>query len=474
MSALLAVGSTLLLITGTWPTAPPLGGPPAANPRPILEEARVAADAEAVPDRKALLLAEVGGSQVRAGDRDGARRTLAEATAVAGTIEGPRAQVWACLAIARSYLLIPDTDGARRAARTVEEPVGTNRVLVEITRLQADAGDLPGARHTVTLITDRQSAYALWHIAVAQVRAGDLFGAQKTLAESPLNQGPLTACDYELEVARHHARAGRFEEARRAIQAARRLHDENYARQGELARLSGLVGFALRQAAAGDPAGALALTRSIPPKTPVGVSVQYHYRTLAKYQARYGTAREAVRFALDLSGVDIQTAALREVADELTARGDAAGAQQALTEAQTLIRAARAGEVETYTVTAVHAGLGDFAAARKALDADPKIHPFARCGTLRLIAARQAATGDRDGARATLRDTMAILDEWAAKDEVAGAYRLAYDGLVRAGGLDEATARAKRLSHPLARAYALLGAAEGLLPPFERFPILDD
>jgi RNA polymerase sigma factor (sigma-70 family) len=477
-SSLLALGLVLagagasVLVAGGRPPAapPPRAGSMPATPRTYLEQAREAALAADVPHDRAFLLAQIGGSQARAGDRDGARRTLAEAVEAAGTIDKPFDQQVTCWVIARSYLLVPDADGARKAAQAAN--AGADAVLVDLAGLQADNGDLAGARQTATL-TFRPHSNALFQIATAQARAGDIDGGWRTFAESQLNND-LSQSQFLLAVAQGHARAGRFDEARRAIKEARQHHDKNYAPQGELMRVSALVNFALAQAAAGDPAVALALSRSIPPKAPVGVSVQYHYRTLAKYQARYSAAPGAIKFALELHGADIQAAALREVADELAARGDFAGERKALTQALAVARAATPGQVESFTLVAAHAGLGDFAAARKALQSDAQMHPSARCAYLRLIAQRQVAAGDKTGARATLRDALTILDEQVAKvDDIAApvvGYRFTLDALVRAGGLGEALARARRLSHPLTRGYALLGTAEGLLPPYKRYP----
>src|SRR5205809_923079 len=103
----------MLLALGLGPAgaAPPPANESNSAARAIIEEARTAARLVDAPDRKAALLAEVGGAQARAGDRDGARTTLPEAMEVVDAIPQQSAQLQPCAAIAGAYLLLSDVDG---------------------------------------------------------------------------------------------------------------------------------------------------------------------------------------------------------------------------------------------------------------------------------------------------------------------------------------------------------------------------
>lgn len=168
-------------------TALPLAASAAVDARSqrVITQVLEAAKAQPDADRRAELLIRVAGVQVLAGDTETARQTVAG-------IEDARLQAQGTAAIAMGLALRGDLDAALSSARHPERPDIHVFVLVRIAEALVSNFDTDGAtrvfdraRQVVQEIPaeyDRARVRLLLDLARRQAEAGDLRGGDRTLA----------------------------------------------------------------------------------------------------------------------------------------------------------------------------------------------------------------------------------------------------------------------------------------------------
>ena len=183
---------------------------------------------------------------------------IAEAFSTVRSIGDDGWQAWALANIAAEQAKAGDSDGA---ARSMAEALSAARssgwrqasALADIAGAQAKAGDIAGALSTARSMGDADNrADALSRIAEAQAEAGDIAGALST-ARSIREGGNWGKPSALSGIAAEQAKAG---DTAGALNTARSIGDADY-RAGALSRI------AAEQAEAGDTAGALNTARSI-------------------------------------------------------------------------------------------------------------------------------------------------------------------------------------------------------------------
>ena len=157
----------------------------------------------------AMAYMRIAREQGRAGDLAGARETFAEARKVA--------------------VQFPDEDGAYYEGEILYIPVSKERFYRDLSRSQADAGDIAGAKETTSWILDDEKNGAYFYIAVAQAKSGDISGAMETADQVPNNTMLSRSYTYGC-IAREQARvgdvAGALESFIQARVIAARIDDE--------------------------------------------------------------------------------------------------------------------------------------------------------------------------------------------------------------------------------------------------------
>jgi RNA polymerase sigma factor (sigma-70 family) len=150
------------------------------------KEARKAAE-KAGDD--APVLGAIATAQVRAKDREGAKKTVQEILKIAGNLpegdpgtgeDGSR-RAAAFGAAARVLAEMGDVKEARQAADALKEPRWKSNALSNIATAQVKAGDLKGALQTAEAIEEEyQKGEALSEVVTAQLRSGELKTGRKT------------------------------------------------------------------------------------------------------------------------------------------------------------------------------------------------------------------------------------------------------------------------------------------------------
>jgi tetratricopeptide (TPR) repeat protein len=142
--------------------------------------------------------------------------------------------------------------GAARSSIAQLDALNQDAAYASLARLQAQKGDVVGAKQTAGVIKDASSLWSAYqHIAVAQAARGDLAGALQTAQEPNAPSTTLAA------VAAAQAESGSVSAAGTTAQS---LPDEKD-------RRAALVGVSVARAKAGDPGPLLALAAA---QSPVG------------------------------------------------------------------------------------------------------------------------------------------------------------------------------------------------------------
>jgi RNA polymerase sigma factor (sigma-70 family) len=135
------------------------------------------------------LLGAIATAQLRAKDREGAKKTVQEILKIAGDLpegvpgtgqDGSR-RAAAFGAAARVLAEMGDVKQARQVADALKEPRWKSNALNNIATAQVNAGDLKGALQTAEAIEgEYQKGEALNDVLTAQVRSGDLKAGRQT------------------------------------------------------------------------------------------------------------------------------------------------------------------------------------------------------------------------------------------------------------------------------------------------------
>lgn len=126
-------------------------------------------------DARADALVEIAVAQARTGDVNGARRTAQD-------IDPLRNKELASAQIAMGCAGTGDIEGARSMLDTVSNDVAKSAILGSIANAQARKGDVVATRAAARLVTGAFKAEADLNVALAQAKAGDIAGAEATIA----------------------------------------------------------------------------------------------------------------------------------------------------------------------------------------------------------------------------------------------------------------------------------------------------
>jgi RNA polymerase sigma factor (sigma-70 family) len=478
---LLGVGS---LAHGVFPTTaavalkpddPPKAGPlQPAKPKGPREHFSAVLDAVRTVENKTervVLLIRVAQARAVAGDAAGAKENLGQALDLAdGLDDTPRGI--ALREIAQSSLRLGDVTGALAVAEKFKTASHRNQLLFMLAGMQADAGDLAGARKTAATITDDQRDGAIEAVGRAEARAGDVTAALKTA--DALKHQPLSRAGVLDELALAQAKAGDRKAAAESLEESLRLNVATLADAGQ--RASARAGAAVRQAEIGDVVGALKAAAAFGPGDRSAILGQ-----IAVVQAKKGDVSGAMRTLGDIPEAGTRARVMLDIA---TAQGvglDRAGAEKSLLAAADIAGTLQwaAGAALHDNIRAVRAGVqvatGDIPGALTSAGAVTSDR--ARCMALLEIARAQLKAKNAKAALDTLGRAMKAADgypegeanqggiitlvpAWALiKGSVASRVAAA---AAEAGGEVEARVWAAGQKSPFVKIMALLGVAKGV------------
>ena len=443
---------------------------PAFEARTVLLQARSAASTIGQSHTRARALREIAWAQHRAGDRTEALHTLESATLAGLRIEDENWRLDAVADVLFLQIHMGDTAGARTraaslfhglvpsplpwllleadqpaAARVLMnelEPQRRPELLAAIAVMQARGGNRPASTATMkdaialaTGLTQEQKSYALFTLVRASAELRDVSGARQLVQLVGDRAWHAAALD---QVATAEARAGDVTAARQTAQA---IASNDY-------RQVALIHIGQAQASAGDVQGALTTAALSPAHARARIQ-----REVARAQAAGGDVTSARATASAIAEEGEKAAALRVIVRALLARGDVKGAQTTLVLLPPISQTFVLGEVAAAQVRA-----GDVAGAlamARAVRGDD-YGPMA----LRDVAIAQAAVGDVAAARHT---AATIGDARFEYQTTAEALRQISAIQAKAGDFKGAVAAALAQTAPAPKAFALLGAAQGLL-----------
>ena len=440
---------------------------------------KVAEAIDATSDR-ARMLSSIAAKQATAGDKTGARDTIAQALQTAQAIKYADGRAEALHEIAMAQVAADDKTGAKetiaQALQTARENQNTfdrrmmsnldrARVVVEIITTQAETGDIAGALQTTGVIEHAYTrARALRKIAEAQAVADDKTGTRNTLAQALQSAQAIKFSSYRAtalrKIATVQAAAGDKTGARstitQALQAAQAI---KYA-DGRARTLSSI---ATAQASAGDETGArntiaqafqtartmeysgnrasvlreIALAQAETGNVALALQAAgaienafkraWALREIALAQAETADLAEAFQISRAIEEASNRARALRKIAAAQTSAGDKTGARNTLAQTVQTARAIENASIRARKlrkIAAAQATAGDKSSARntmaQALQAARKIqYAFGRAQTLRNSAATQAETGDIAGALQTAQAVENAYERAWALSEIA-------------------------------------------------------
>ena len=444
---------------------------PAFEARTVLLQARSAASTIGQTHTRARALREIAWAQHRAGDRTEALHTLESATLAGLRIEDENWRLDAVADVLFLQIHMGDTAGARTraaslfrglvpsplpwllleadqpaAARVLMnelEPQRRPELLAAIAVMQARGGNRPASTATMKdaialatgLTQEWQKSYALFTLVRASAELRDVSGARQLVQLVGDRAWHAAALD---QVATAEARAG---DATAARQTAQAIASNDY-------RQVALIHIGQAQANAGDRQGALTTAALSPAHARARIQ-----REVARAQAAGGDVTSARATASAIAEEGEKAAALRVIVRALLARGDVKGAQTTLVLLPPISQTFVLGEV-----AAAQVRVGDVAGAlamARAVRGDD-YGPMA----LRDVAIAQAAVGDVAAARHT---AATIGDARFEYQTTAEALRQISAIQAKAGDFKGAVAAALAQTAPAPKAFALLGAAQGLL-----------
>ena len=132
---------------------------------------------------RASALCAIAEAQARTGDRDAARRSIAEASEIAERTAGDCERGWLLSDIALAQATAGDNGAAvATAGRTASEP-GRDAVLADLCEVQCwENNDREAIATAGEIVSARDRSGALVEIARHRVRGGDIAGAAQPIA----------------------------------------------------------------------------------------------------------------------------------------------------------------------------------------------------------------------------------------------------------------------------------------------------
>jgi len=379
-------------------------------------------------------LARIGLAQALAGDLAGAIQTAGwEAQSTAELVDG--------------LLERKDVAAARRVADARRGPEGPS-LLGRIALAQWKAGDVAGAQRTLqqglqnasTLPPDWQRSSALESVVTVQAALGDVPGAVRTAESSPHRDRK----DYTFgEVALGQALAG---DVPGALVTADRIVDRQ-------AKAAALLRAGRARAKAGDTQGALRIVPTIVDEGNRSAVL----REVVLAQVRAGDLTAAGATAAGIPNDVHQSRAWRDILRAQLERGDVPGAQQTKTKLSPRDQRLQVEAVREIAVA--QARLGDLNAALKTAATIPDDW-YVQAWTLHDIAGHQRRKSDVNGALQTASLIKDAQIEYAISADV---YREIAAARAASGDVQGAVAWAGKQMQPIVHALTMLGIAEGIL-----------
>jgi RNA polymerase sigma factor (sigma-70 family) len=443
--------------------------------RELLKEAlKEISDAEGQHRNRAL--AEIAVLQTRLGDREAARETFRKARALVEEL-GDEAKVWEVRELARAFARAGEAGEAEALANAIPVSVANFRgkdggfrdmVLQECATALAEARYGEDALRLADAIADK-AAHAwvrpmvLTKLALAQAKAGQIRKALRTadaIKDTQARVQALAGYVYsnptfserpdEPGVALRQAEAGDPAGARQTLEktaALARGLDEGKGRGPALAAV----------ASAWARLGDLAKARDLVKAVNAGQWRDISLATLARAQAAAGRAKAAARTVEQIPDPGRRVEGLCQLGMGLARAGDRKAADAALQQAygEVLGLPEQERELHMHLVASARAIAGDYADALKLV----KLRlPLNATVTYSNIAYEQAKAGHFKEALKTANDHLGGNDFWYG-NTVQGIARLQAER----DGVAAALAWARRLTWARARGQALLGTAEGLV-----------
>jgi len=318
----------------------------------------------------------------RAADTSKAREILARSSFVASSVERIRGRDNLLSSIIMSQIAIKDIAGALRSITFMD--LNKDMSLAQVVKLQAESGDLAGARATASAMqSEINKANALSDIAIAEAKTGDFERALKTLSTiKDESAGHLNA---KKGIATIQGKTG---DIQGALKTALEVMDS---------RPDALWDIVIPMAKAGDVKGAKQIISN--------VQNEYHrgYALWGVVRGQLnGDLEGAIQTANSIETSHAKASALAEIARFQLNKGDIAGALQNLDAA-----AEAAGSVGNiwakadilWQIAAAQAQSGDFKSSLKTATSIPA--GSHREAALKDIIVAQARSGDRNGALQT-------------------------------------------------------------------------
>ena len=375
-------------------------------------------------------------------DRIGAKKRLAEHLGLAGEADE---------AIAVALGLKEDGDGDGEDEKEGGgEAKASSEALATITFYLSYSGNLAKAIEAAGGISDKeQLSFALWSIAVAQVRQGDRLAAMETVESIAIPEARIRALVGEytdrehpglaVECARRGDQAGATKCLERARALVATLPDVP---KQDVSRAS----LFLAEAQLGDVAGGLRRIRAIRSTEIREIALG----TMALIQAESGAWDDAYRTARSVSDPERRFYAICEFGQAQIKAGKRDAARE--TFRKLLAANPTSDTLSNYHLGIGQANAGDITAALATVDRMKA--PDSQVIQAILIA--QAESGDFAGARKIVAERIKD-DDWKSMSYRGIAYLQA-----KAGQVKEALRWADSLDHRLHRSCALLGVAQAL------------
>lgn len=468
----LVIASVTLLGAGPIPAQGP-NATELSQIREILEQARKTA-LQPIP-LQVPVLTKIAGVQVEAGDRSNARTTLEK---ILVTLEAnPNENQWYLARIAVLQAKNGDFDEALKIAGPSRFPAdsGPDKAIGQIAVLQAESGNVQRAFQIVQGIKySNVKGEALARIAFAQAVAGDFATARSTFRQA-LRAVRWQWYRYVSILPDLLSAPGTRDSAEWTFTTIATLQAKAGDTQGALVTAEGirfrfrthaLTKIALVQAARGDTPGAReTLQRALESAEAVQDEPQvqsYALLSVGRAQRKVGeqararlTLQRAIQAATRIDYAHSKAVAIAEIGEAQAESGDAANARLTLTLALQAADALRGHPGGLWwdalgKIAQSQARAGDIEGALRTLKAITGFAPLDKEDALIVIAKVQAERGDIKGAIQT-----AASDPWAL--------RAVASTQAKAGDVAGVLSWAANVNSPDAKAFGLLGAAEGIL-----------
>ncbi len=176
-----------------------------------------------------LALCDVAGAQLKAGDKEGSRASMALAAWYPYKWSDAFSATGAWTTLAKAQMKAGDKEDARASLKKALEYAPKSDTLkeyliAEVGALQAELGNLDDAHATFDMLdTDNESATVLTAIAVAQAKAGDFAAARKTADQT----APFMRCLALESLAEQQTKAGQPKEAMSTLADALKASENN-------------------------------------------------------------------------------------------------------------------------------------------------------------------------------------------------------------------------------------------------------